>query len=178
MKSFKSLAILFVALWLSAMCSEEAKSLTNMRETIASSFNLAKAHVDQYYVQHQNDFKGVTYVDVLPVRKQLRGEVTSVLEVPSEKNYYDGTIKFKTTTVRCNQWTSQKEVCLKQRSCGWCASSFSCISGNNLGPLAPCLRGRFEYVAPKDTWNPLDTDNVDITRKQIGSAQLTTFTPK
>jgi hypothetical protein len=178
MKSFKSLAILFIALSLSAICSEESKSSSNLKETIASSFNLAKANVDQFYLQHQNDFKGVTYVDVLPPRKQLRGEVTSVLEVPSVTDYYDGTTNFKTKTVKCNQWTMQKEVCLKQRSCGWCASSNTCIAGNNLGPLARCLRGRFEYTAPKENWNPLDTDNVNVSRRQVGPAQLTNFTPK
>ena len=177
MKSFKSLAILFIALSLSVVCIEESNSSSNLKETIASSFNLAKAHVDEFYLQHQNDFKGVTYVDVLPPRKQLRGEVTTVLEVPSVTDYYDGTTNFKTSTVKCNQWTIQKEVCLKQRSCGWCASSKSCISGTNLGPLTLC-RGRFEYTAPKDNWNPLNTDNVNITRRQVGPAQLTSFTPK
>ena len=178
MKSFKSLAILFVALSLSVLCSEEAKSMNLMKETIATSYTMAKAHVDQYYLQHENDFKGVTLVNVLPPRKQLRGEVTTVVEVPSVTDYYDGTTKFETTTVKCTQWTHQKEVCQKQRACGWCASSLSCISGNNLGPLAPCLRGRFEFSAPKDNWNPLETDNVNVSRKQVGLAQLTTFTPK
>ena len=177
MKSFKSIAILFVALSLTALCNEEANSFSNMKETLANSFNLEKSHMDQYYLQHPNDFKGVSYVNVLPPRKQLRGEVTTVLEVPSATDYYDGTTKFSTSTVKCNQWTHQKEVCLKQRSCGWCASSHSCLSVNNLS-LNPCLRGRIEYSAPKDTWNPLETDNVNISRKQVGPAQLTTISPK
>jgi hypothetical protein len=84
-------------------------------------------------------------------------------------------MKFKSSTVVCNQWTTQKEVCLGQKACGWCWSSNNCIPGNNLGPLAPCLRGRFEYTSPAENWNPLETNNVSVSRQAIGGAQLTTI---
>jgi len=65
---------------------------------------------------------------------------------------------------------------LNQKSCGWCWSSNNCIPGNNLGPLAPCLRGRYEFTSPQATFNPLETNNVNISRQNIGGAQLTTIT--
>ena len=146
--------------------------------SMAVSYSLGKAKIDDFYLNNQKDFKGVTYVQTLPVRKQLRGEITSVVEIPSETDYYDGSLSFKTTTTNCNQWVTQKEVCLKQKSCGWCASSGSCIPGNNFGPLAPCLRGRFVFSAPHETFNPFETNNINIRRQNIGGVQLTTMTPK
>ena len=141
------------------------------------SSSLAKIKVDQYYVENQNSFKGVQYVETLPVKKQLRGEITTVEEIPSVGDYYDGTMKFSSVTVSCNQWTTQREVCLNQKSCGWCGSSNSCIPGNNLGPLAPCLRGRYTFSEPSANWNPFDTKNVSISRRNVGGAQLTTIAP-
>jgi hypothetical protein len=63
---------------------------------------------------------------------------------------------------------------MKSGGCGWCASSKSCIPGNNLGPLAPCIRGSFKFSAPGQDWNPLSHNNVKVTRNNVGGAQLTT----
>lgn len=93
-------------------------------------------------------------------------------------DYYDGSMGFKTVTINCKQWTTQKEVCMAQKSCGWCASSNDCILGNNLGPLAPCLRGKFQFTEPQANWNPLETKEVNISKQNINGAQLTTITPK
>jgi hypothetical protein len=153
-------------------------SNSNNEETIATAFSIAKTNVDQYYLNNQNDFKAPKYVKTLPPRQQLRGKIETIDEVPSVTDYYDGTLKFKTRTVTCNQWTTQKEACQSQKSCGWCWSSLNCIPGNNLGPLAPCLRGKYEYTAPEANWNPLESNNVNISRQNIGGAQLTTITPK
>jgi len=78
----------------------------------------------------------------------------------------------------CQSFTTQQDVCLHQGSCGWCGSSGSCIPGNNLGPLAPCLRGTYKFVSPDSQWNPLPTNNVNINRVNIGGAQLTTVVSK
>lgn len=62
---------------------------------------------------------------------------------------------------------------MKSGSCGWCASSNSCIPGNNIGPLAPCFRGQFKFTTPND-WNPLNTPNVNVIKSNVMGAQLTT----
>ena len=80
----------------------------------------------------------------------------------------------KHTYSTCTNYTTQPEVCMKAGGCGWCASSKQCIPGNNLGPLAPCIRGSFKFTAPNGDWNPLSTDKVKITRNNVGGAQLTT----
>jgi len=67
---------------------------------------------------------------------------------------------------------------LHQGSCGWCGSSGSCIPGNNLGPLAPCLRGTYVFSSPDANWNPLQTNNVQVRRDNVGGAQLTTIIAK
>jgi len=67
---------------------------------------------------------------------------------------------------------------MKSGGCGWCASSNSCIPGNNLGPLAPCMRGQFKFTAPNSQWNPLNTENVSISRSNVNGAQLTTVVSK
>ena len=65
-------------------------------------------------------------------------------EIPSNKDYYDGT-KTKLNMKSCSQYNANKNTCLKSNSCGWCSSTKSCIPGNAKGPLASCLKGRFEF---------------------------------
>jgi hypothetical protein len=146
--------------------------------SMAVAYSLGRTHVDDFYLNNPKDFTGVQYVNQLPQRKQLRGEITTVDEVASETDYYDGSLSFKTTTVVCNQWTTQREVCLKQKACGWCASTGSCIPGNNFGPLAPCIRGRYVYSSPQENFNPFETHNINVKRQNIGGVQLTTMTPQ
>ena len=147
---------------------------------IAVSYSLGKAKTDPFYLNNQNDFKDATLVDTLPVTNQLqlRGESQTIIEVPSSTDYYDGSIQLKSTTVSCKQWMTQKEACMGQKACGWCRSNNSCIAGNSLGPLAPCVRKRFIYSVPKDNWNPFKNDHVNIKRQIIGGVQLTTMSPK
>lgn len=97
-----------------------------------------------------------------------------IFKLPSPTDYYDGTKGLKYTYTVCNNYTTKREVCMKSGSCGWCASSGSCIPGNNLGPLAPCLRGQFQFTSPNFDWNPLGTSNVNVSRANVNGAQLTT----
>jgi len=81
--------------------------------------------------------------------------------------------------VTCNQYTTQQDVCLHQGSCGWCGSNNSCIPGNNLGPLAPCLRGTYKFTSPQNDWNTLNNPQpYALNRMNIGGAQLTTVVSK
>jgi len=64
---------------------------------------------------------------------------------------------------------------MKSGNCGWCASSGNCIPGNNMGPLAPCIRGQFQFTSPNSDWNPLATENVNLSRANVNGAQLSTF---
>ena len=68
------------------------------------------------------------------------------------------------------------ESCLHSKVCGWCWNTKSCIPGNEKRPLAPCLGGRHAFGILKDTFNPLNNDNVKITRQNVQGAQLTTIT--
>jgi hypothetical protein len=148
-----------------------------MNSFFATSY--AKAKLDKNYQNNPSIYHTVSIVDRLPKANNLKPGITATVEeIPSSVDYYDGSINYKTTTEKCNQWTDKKELCMKQTACGWCSSSNLCISGNNLGPLAPCLRGKFIYTSPKENFNPFTTDNVNVKRQSIGGAQLTTITPK
>lgn len=96
-------------------------------------------------------------------------------KLPSESDYYDGSRKLKITSTTCNQWTTLPQLCMKQSSCGWCGSTNTCIPGNNLGPLAPCLAGKFFFSAPDSNFNLLNHNNYSVSRKAVGGAQLTTL---
>jgi hypothetical protein len=85
-------------------------------------------------------------------------------------------VKLKSVTVSCSQWTTQRELCMTQKSCGWCGSSNSCIVGNNIGPLSPCVKGDYFYTSPDSDWNPLESSDTSISRQAVGPAQLTTIT--
>ena len=155
----------------------ESSNLNNKAD-MAVAFAIGKVHTNQFYLENSSDFKSVKIVKKLPKRKEIKGKITSIDEIPSVKNYYDGTTKLKIEVTSCHQWSTMQESCLNSKVCGWCWATKSCIPGNGSGPLAPCMRGRFEFGAPKNTWNPHNTDKVKITRQNIQGAQLTTITPQ
>ena len=75
------------------------------------------------------------------------GLVETVLELPSETDYYDGTNHLNVLKLHCTIYSNPK-VCMAHSSCGWCGSSSKCIIGNNLGPQQPCKRSSYIYSAP------------------------------
>ncbi len=152
----------------------EAKTLNNL--VLSSSYQIAKIHNNQFYVDNEANFKAPLIAAKLPKRGLgPTGKPVSVVEIPSETDYYDGSKKLKITVVNCNQWASKKEACLHQGQCGWCGSSNTCISGNKGGPTAPCLRGTFLYTSPSADFNPFEDPKLTAHRVNMGGAQLTTF---
>jgi len=144
---------------------------------MAVAYSVAKTNTDQYFINNQKGYASPEYVAKLPKRKPLSGgEIISVDELPSATDYYDGSRKLRITTTSCTKWTTLPDLCKGQPTCGWCASTNSCIPGNTSGPLAPCLAGRFFYSAPNPNFNLLSHDNYNLARKAIGGAQLTTVT--
>jgi len=153
-----------------------ASSDQKSNSVLATSYSIAKTNTDQFFINNQKGYATPEYVAKLPTRKPLTGgKIVSVDEVASEADYYDGSRKLKITSTTCTQWTTLPELCMKQASCGWCASAKSCIAGNNLGPLAPCLAGKFFYSAPNSSFNLLNHDNYSMSRKAVGNAQLTSI---
>jgi hypothetical protein len=160
--------------------NKEGMSTNSSNEVVeAISYALAKEKkTDDFYIQNSKDFKSPQIVEKLPPKIDLNGgPAENIDEIPSPEDYYDGTIGLKITRKECTQYTTQPQVCLHQGSCGWCGSSNSCIPGNNLGPLAPCLRGTYRFTAPTVDWNPLPTNDVSVNRANVAGAQLTTIVP-
>jgi hypothetical protein len=159
---------------------EGVSSNTSSESVEAISYALAKEmKTDDFYIQNSKDYKAPQIVEKLPPKTDLNSGASAenAEEVPgAPEDYYDGTRGLKITRTECNQYTTQPEVCLHQGSCGWCGSSNSCIQGNNLGPLAPCLRGTYKFTEPNN-FNPLPTNNVSVQKANIAGAQLTTIVP-
>lgn len=161
--------IIFISLLFSLSLCKNLKESSTI-ESVA--YALGKSNTDQFYLNNQSGYRSVPYVDKLPPKTPITdGKVETVDEITTESNYYDGTIGLKTTVTTCNMYTTQPQVCLHQGSCGWCGSSNTCINGNNLGPLAPCLRGTYVFTAPSSDWNPIKGGTV--TKSTFNGAVLT-----
>lgn len=159
--------------------SKGSLTLANNKAELSSeknesyAYGLARAKkMEDFYVQNERSYGAPQIVEKLPPSVPLSdGHVETIDEIPSStgNDYYDGSKGLKITVSTCNAYTSKREVCLQQGSCGWCGSSNSCIEGNNLGPLAPCLRGSFFLADPN--WIPENAKS--ISRSEVLGAQLT-----
>jgi hypothetical protein len=155
--------------------STETTSVETSNTVESSTYALGRAKMDDFYVQNSNQFKTVQIVEHLPPKEKIGGDVVTVDGEEGTKEYYDGSRGLKISTSYCNNYTTQPEVCMHQGSCGWCGSTNSCVTGNNLGPLAPCLRGTYRFTAPKD-WNLVDGARLNsVSQREVEGAKLTTF---
>jgi hypothetical protein len=94
-------------------------------------------------------------VTALPKNMDLPppGPLESPDEIPSETDYYDGSLHLNAEVVKCQIFANPTD-CLHQSSCGWCGSNTSCIPGNNLGPLRPCEKKSYMFTAPYPNFTP------------------------
>ncbi len=53
---------------------------------------------------------------------------------------------------------------------GWCGSTNSCITGNNAGPLEPCVKGQYIYSQPQPNFDPRTKI---INDQLVGGVQMT-----
>lgn len=164
--------IILISITFTLFALSFCKSLKETSTIESVAYALGKAKMDEHYMRNQAGYRSVPYVDKLPPQTPISdGQVETVDEITTESNYYDGTIGLKTVITSCNMYTTQPQVCLHQGSCGWCGSTSSCIQGNNLGPLAPCLRGTYVFTAPTPDWNPIQGGSV--TKVNFNGATLT-----
>lgn len=139
----------------------------------ATSYALAGDSRDTDFTKNGNHYRSVEIVDKLPPFKPIsEGIIETVDEIKSESNYYDGTKGLKTINLNlCDTYTTQPKLCVGQGSCGWCGSTNTCINGNNLGPLSPCIRGTYIFTPPNDDWNPFP--GATVTQVNINGARFT-----
>lgn len=185
----KKQIVLFICL-ISVLYNVNSMRNNNQEENLVDSvsYSVARTQTNEYYEKNYNDFKNPEYVEKLPPRKQLRGETTTVEEIKSDANYYDGSKRVqeegalkKDVTVEklCGEWTTHPAACKRTGNCGWCASTNSCIPGNAKGPLLPCQKGAFEFVEPPKDWNPFPKDvEVNINKHKVGDSEIITISPK
>jgi hypothetical protein len=76
-------------------------------------------------------------------------------------------LKLNKIDIKCKVYTNPTD-CVRQSSCGWCGST-GCISGNNVGPMEPCVKGQYIYSQPQPNWMP----QTKIVNENIGGVQLT-----
>ena len=106
-------------------------------------------------MKNSNQYKSVSIVDKLPPKSKLGGEIVTVDELTSNSNYYDGMESLRINSESCSTFTNSINECLSHANCGWCGSSKSCISGNNIGPLEPCFTGTYKYSESNSDLNKL-----------------------
>jgi len=89
-------------------------------------------------------------------------------EIHSTTEYYDGSRNLNAVKIQCKIYSNPTD-CLHQSSCGWCGSTNSCISGNNLGPLQPCVKSSYVFTSPYPNWSP----QTKVITEQVGGVALT-----
>ena len=76
-----------------------------------------------------------------------------------------------TIKIKC-QIHANPTDCLHHSSCGWCGASKSCIVGNNMGPLEPCVKSSFIFSNPYPNFNP----QARKINENIGGLSMTVIT--
>ena len=137
---------------------------SNMIESVSYSDAVVNnAEIDE------EEYKKATYVsDVSKVKNLRNSEKSTVEEIKSKTEYYDGLNNLIVNRVNlCGEYTTQPEACKKKENCGWCQSSKSCIPGSSDGPLKPCQLGAFQFSAPSKDFNPFNKDQKVVTNKHV-----------
>jgi len=80
------------------------------------------------------------------------GPIEAVDEIPTQTEYYDGSLKLNVIKVNCRLHLTV-DNCVQDSHCGWCGSSRGCVSGNNIGPFEPCVKSSYIFSNPIPNWN-------------------------
>ena len=112
------------------------------------AISYALASNKKYTLSDDKPYIAPTFVPKLPAKMDTpaSGPSEIVEEVPTVSDYYDGSNKLNSVTVKCTVYVDPNE-CFKQSSCGWCGSTKSCILGNNVGPLQACVKSSYIFSA-------------------------------
>jgi hypothetical protein len=70
--------------------------------------------------------------------------------------------------VKCKIYANPTD-CIHQSNCGWCGSSNSCITGSNVGPMEPCVKGSYIFTPPMPNWQP----QTKVVNENVGGVKLT-----
>ena len=108
---------------------------------MASTFNTAKTpnasnEYSNYYVPEM-----VNKLMENPNPPKM-GPLEAIAEIPSENDYYDGSLNLNKVKVKCFIHTSVAD-CTGQNGCGWCGSEHSCIFGTKTSPLQACVKSTY-----------------------------------
>jgi len=149
----------------------ETYSKPGLNASNALTYGLARANVDA--TEPMGSYIHPELVSHLPdvINQPKKGPLEIVEEIPTVKNYYDGGEKLNLTRVNC-KINANPTDCLHQSSCGWCGATSSCIMGNNLGPMQPCLKSTFIFSGNTMGWEQ-STRHIN---ENVGNISLTVAT--
>jgi hypothetical protein len=74
--------------------------------------------------------------------KPKPGKLESIEEIPTQHEFYDGSLNLSKVKVHCIIHTSVAD-CVGENGCGWCNSESGCIFGTKFGPLQPCVNSSY-----------------------------------
>merc|ERR1712032_809139 len=176
-------SIVFVVIMISAIITKavksKAKTTNDILGEISSDGSVSRGAISYalgsnggYTLKDETGYRQPSLMRALPSHfdPPAPGPMESVNETPSTTDYYDGAKNLNVIRIQCKVYANAAE-CLKQSSCGWCGSSNTCILGNNLGPLSPCVKSTFAFGSP--AFNP--TTRV-VNDMETGGVQLTAST--
>lgn len=101
------------------------------------------------------------------VPKPRQGPLEPIDELPTQHDYYDGSIKLNVVKIRCTIYATKND-CIHNSNCGWCGSTNSCILGNNFGPQEPCVKSSFIFSPPVPNMNPI----THIVNEHVGGVAM------
>lgn len=95
----------------------------------------------------------------------------------SNEIYYNGKDHLNALVVECKQMTMFPSRCMKNKFCGWCQESQSCIPGTPKGPMIKC-KGIFDFTNPNTPFNPFTAGDVNLYIEKGGKPSIVkTATP-
>lgn len=120
----------------SDVLGEAYSGLSEERDTVSVTYALA-SNSGYRLADPSGWFPPQLYDDLEDVENYpTPGPVEAAEEIPSERQYYDGSEKLGRAG-RCEVYVNAS-ACLKEQSCGWCVSSLTCMPGTVEGSLSSC----------------------------------------
>lgn len=144
----------------------ETFTLEHTKPTLA--IQTAKAGVPNKEEDYE-DYANPITVNKLPdeVRKPSVGPLEAVNEIPTQHDYYDGSLRLNSVKIKCTIFTTKSD-CIQNSFCGWCGSSNSCMLAKNISADTKCVTSAMIHSQPYPNWNP----QVRTINEQVGGVSM------
>ena len=120
-------------------------SNTSNESHMAVAYSLGK--VSNSESNDLSSYKRPIFVDKIKEKFAWQaGHVEDIDEmdrISQREDFYDGTRHLHWYSEYCAKYNKMPHDCMREKNCGWCYSSNSCIHGTEEGPVDKCLPRHF-----------------------------------